>query len=107
MGAIMLTLLHRVNPDKNEYRAGDTAEVLVVPPFYPAEAILTLRRQGVFRIERFTIPQASYTLKVPIEEAWTPNVIVAVDLVGEAPRTNDDGEVDDKLGKRPAVGSQR
>jgi hypothetical protein len=41
----------RLVPDKKEYRAGDTAEVLVVQPFYPAEAILTLRRQGVFKIE--------------------------------------------------------
>ena len=92
-------------PDKKEYHGGDTAEVLVVPPFYPAEAILTLRRQGVFKTERFTIEGASHTLKIPIEDGWTPNVHVAVDVVGQKPRENDAGEPDDKLGKRPAVGS--
>jgi uncharacterized protein YfaS (alpha-2-macroglobulin family) len=94
----------RLLPDRKEYRAGDTADILVVPPFYPAEAIVTLRRQGVFKTERVTIPGASYTLHVPIEEAWTPNVFVAVDLIGQKPRENDQGEADDKLGKRPAVG---
>ena len=77
----------------------------MVPPFYPAEAILTLRRQGVFKTERFTIEGASHTLKIPIEDGWTPNVHVAVDVVGQKPRENDAGEPDDKLGKRPAVGS--
>ena len=36
----------------------------------------------------------SHTLRVPIEEAWTPNVHVQVDLVGAAPRTRDAGEAD-------------
>ena len=33
-------------PDKKEYRAGETAEVLVLAPFAPAEGVLTLRRSG-------------------------------------------------------------
>ena len=36
-------------PDKQEYRAGDTAEVLVLAPFSPAEGLLTLRRSGLVR----------------------------------------------------------
>jgi uncharacterized protein YfaS (alpha-2-macroglobulin family) len=95
----------RLLPDKPQYRGGETAEILVVPPFYPAEGVMTLRRSGIFRVERFTIPGASHTLKVKVEEGWTPNVFVQVDLVGAAPRTNDAGDVDDKLPKRPAVGS--
>jgi uncharacterized protein YfaS (alpha-2-macroglobulin family) len=93
----------RLLPDKKEYRGGDTAEVLVIPPWSPAEGILTLRRAGVIRSERFTITGSSYTLKVPIEDAWTPNVSVAVDLVGTASRTDDNGAIDEKLGRRPAV----
>ncbi|MET0555921.1 MAG: alpha-2-macroglobulin family protein [Vicinamibacteria bacterium] len=94
-------------PDKKEYRAGETAEVLVLAPFTPAEGILTLRRAGLLRHERFTMKESSHTLRVPIEEAWTPGLALQVDLVGSAARTRDDGEIDPKLAPRPAfaVGS--
>ncbi len=91
--------------DKKEYKAGETAEVLVIPPWYPAEATMTLQRNGIVKLERFTMTGPSQTLKVKIEEAWTPDMTVQVDLVGQAPRTTDDGEVDDKLPKRPAFAS--
>ena len=73
-------------PDRKEYRAGDVARLLVVSPFAPAEGVLTLRRSGLVREERFTITSGSHTLEIPIEEAFTPNVHVQVDLVGQAPR---------------------
>jgi uncharacterized protein YfaS (alpha-2-macroglobulin family) len=89
-------------PDKKEYAAGETAEILVLAPFAPAEAVLSLRRSGIVRTERFTMPASSHTARVVIDEAWTPNVHVQVDLVGAAPRTNDAGEADPRLPKRPA-----
>jgi hypothetical protein len=89
-------------PDRKEYRAGDTAEILVQAPFYPAEALLTLRRSGLVRTERFRMNEPSHVVRVPIEEGYTPNVYVQVDLVGAAARTNDKGEEDSKLPKRPA-----
>jgi uncharacterized protein YfaS (alpha-2-macroglobulin family) len=73
-------------PDRKEYRAGDVARLLVVAPFAPAGGVLTLRRSGLLREERFEISSGSHTLEVPIEEAFTPNVHVQVDLVGQAPR---------------------
>ncbi len=73
-------------PDRKEYGAGDVARVLVLAPFAPAEGLLTLRRSGLLREERFSMTGASHTLEIPIEEAWTPNVHVQVDLVGSAPR---------------------
>jgi hypothetical protein len=93
-------------PDRKEYARGDTAEVLVMAPFTPAEGLLTLRRSGIVRTERFTLAGASRTLRIPIEEAWTPNVHVQVDLVGAAPRTNDAGDPDPKLPRRPAFASR-
>ena len=89
-------------PDKQEYRAGDTAEVLVLSPFTPAEGLLTLRRAGLVRHERFTITGSSHTLRVRVEEGFTPNVHVQVDLVGSAPRLRDDGTPDPQLAARPA-----
>lgn len=89
-------------PDRKEYHAGDTAEVLVQAPFTPAEGVLTLRRSGLVRTEHFHMSGPSYTLKIPIEEGFTPNVYAQVDLVGAQARTNDKGETDEKLPKRPA-----
>jgi uncharacterized protein YfaS (alpha-2-macroglobulin family) len=73
-------------PDHKEYKAGDTAQILVQSPFFPAEAVMSLRRSGVLKTERFRMDGPTYTLKVPIEEAWTPNVHVQVDLVGAEDR---------------------
>jgi uncharacterized protein YfaS (alpha-2-macroglobulin family) len=73
-------------PDRKEYRAGDVARVLVLAPFAPAEGVVTLRRSGLLREERFTMSGGSHTLEVPVEDAFTPNVTVQVDLVGRAPR---------------------
>ncbi len=52
----------------------------------PPEGILTLRRSGLLREERFAIAGGSHTLEIRVEEGFTPNVHVQVDLVGKAPR---------------------
>jgi hypothetical protein len=88
-------------PDRKEFRAGDTAKVLVLAPFAPAEGVLTLRRSGLLREERFTMAGGSHTLEVPVEDAFTPNVHVQVDLVGQAPRE----EVGTGAPARPAFAS--
>jgi uncharacterized protein YfaS (alpha-2-macroglobulin family) len=85
-------------PDRREYQAGDTAEILVQAPFYPAEAVMTLRRSGVLESRRFKLDGPTHTLQVPIQESWTPNVHVQVDLVGAVDRS-------DVAAKRPALAS--
>ncbi len=90
-------------PDKKDYKVGETAQILVQAPFYPAEALLTLRQLGIVKSERFTIDSPTYTIKVPIEEGYLPNVHLQVDLVGEAERAKPkDGNPDALLPKRPA-----
>jgi alpha-2-macroglobulin len=89
-------------PDRKDYRAGDTAEILVQAPFYPAEGVLTLRRSGIVSSERFAMDGPSHTLRIPIEEGYTPNLHVQVDLVGAAVRTDNEGAPAEKLPKRPA-----
>jgi alpha-2-macroglobulin len=73
-------------PDRKEYKAGDTAQILVQAPFYPAEAAMTLRRSGIVKVERFRIDGPTYSLRIPIEDVWAPNVHVQVDLVGAETR---------------------
>ena len=78
-------------PNRKDYKAGDTAEILVQAPFYPAEGVLTVRRSGILKLERFRMDQPTTTLRVQIEEGWTPNVHVEIDLVGETERDLSDG----------------
>lgn len=92
-------------PDKKEYALNETAEILVNSPFAPAEGVLTVRRNGIVRAERFMMSEASTILKIPIEEGYLPNIHVQVDLVGTAPRIVYDDERDAKLPPRPAFAS--
>ncbi len=92
----------QIIPSNKEFAPGDVAELLVIAPFSPAEGILTLRREGIVKTERFTIKDSSVTLKIPIEEAYLPNIHAQVDLVGAAERTDDEGEPAPDLAKRPA-----
>src|SRR6185295_10027192 len=84
-------------PSKKEFAPGETAELLGIAPFTPAEGVLTLRREGIVKTERFTMKDSSITLKIPLEEKYLPNITAQVDIVGAEPRTNDKGEVDTKL----------
>lgn len=92
-------------PDKQEYQPGDTAEILVQAPFAPAEGLLTLRRGGILSTERFQMSGSTFTLRIPIDERFIPNLNIQVDLVGAAGRLNSDGEIDATLPKRPAFAS--
>jgi uncharacterized protein YfaS (alpha-2-macroglobulin family) len=92
-------------PNKKDYAPGDVAEILVQSPFENAEGVLTLRRDGLVKTERFSLKGTSAVLKIPIEEKYLPNIYAQVDLVGASPRTDDKGEVDAKLPKRPAFAS--
>ncbi|MGB7210779.1 MAG: Ig-like domain-containing protein, partial [Pyrinomonadaceae bacterium] len=95
----------QIIPSKKDFAPGDVAELLVIAPFTPAEGVLTLRRDGIVKTERFSMKDSSITLKIPLEEKYLPNIYAQVDLVGAATRTNDKGEVDAKLSKRPAFAS--
>lgn len=89
-------------PDKDTYQPGDTANILVQSPFTPAEGILTLRRNGITEERRFTMAEPTTTLQIPVKERHLPNLYVQVDLVGSAPRLDEQGEKDESLPRRPA-----
>lgn len=92
----------QIIPSKKDFAPGDVAELLVIAPFVPAEGVLTLRRDGIVKTERFSMKDSSITLKVPLDERYLPNINAQIDLVGSAARQNDKGEVDPKLSNRPA-----
>lgn len=97
----------QIIPSKKDFTPGEVAELLVISPFVPAEGVLTLRRDGIVKTERFSMKDSSITLKIPVDEKYLPNINAQVDLVGSAARQNDKGEVDPKLSNRPAFASGR
>ncbi|MBX3192977.1 MAG: Ig-like domain-containing protein [Labilithrix sp.] len=88
--------------DKKEYKPGELADILVIAPFTPAEGLLTVRRQGIVHVERFTMTSGSHALKLKLDETLVPNADIRVDLVGAATREDASGTPDPSLKKRPA-----
>jgi alpha-2-macroglobulin len=92
-------------PDQESYQPGETARILVLAPFSPAEGLLTVSRSGLLYTERFRIEESTYTLEIPVVDAYIPNLHVQVDLTGAAPRRDDRGEVVPGVPDRPAYAS--
>ncbi|WP_293271948.1 alpha-2-macroglobulin family protein [Nannocystis sp.] len=89
-------------PDKKEYATGESAKLLVLAPFAPSEGVLTLRREGIVETRRVSLAATSTTIEVPIDDAHAPALELQLDLVGSAPRNQDNGQPDPKLPRRPA-----
>ena len=96
----------QIIPNKKDFVPGDVAELLVISPFTPAEGVLTLRRDGIVKTERFTMKDSSITLKIPLEENICRTFTRRSIWSARKPRTNDKGEVDAETGRtRPAFAS--
>ena len=89
-------------PDRQEYQPGDVAEILVQAPFSPAEGLLTLNHGNILATERFQLENGTAALQIPITEDHISNLWVQVDVVGSAPRTDDEGNALDNVPARPA-----
>jgi uncharacterized protein YfaS (alpha-2-macroglobulin family) len=82
-----------VVPDRQRYAVGDTATVLLAAPFTGAEAWVTVERERVLQQFRIRVTSGTQTLKIPITEAFAPNVYVSVVMVRG--RSAPPGTVDD------------
>lgn len=89
-------------PDKETYQPGEMAQILVQSPFSPAEGLLTVSRSGTLYTQRFTLTDGTATLQIPIAEEHIPNLHIQVDLTGQSPRTDDNGEIISGIPPRPA-----
>ncbi|MCH9683160.1 MAG: hypothetical protein K0V04_17125 [Deltaproteobacteria bacterium] len=88
-------------PDREQYAAGQTAKISVSAPWFPAEGLVTVRRSGIVDEKVIHLDGPSTIVEIPIAEAMTPMISVQVDLVGTAPRRDDDGKADSSLPGRP------
>ena len=75
-------------PDRESYAPGDTAELLLLAPFAPAEGLLLVERDGIVRTERFSLESSMHTLAVPLEDPLTPGAHVHVLLAGAEARAD-------------------
>ncbi len=82
--------------DKKEYNVGDTAKVLVPAPFKGGQALMTIERGGILRVESLGEIGNSETLEIPIKPEYVPTAYVSVMLVKG--RTTDSPTPQFKLG---------
>lgn len=74
-GTIEVTL------DKETYRPGEKARLLVQSPFAAARAWLTLEREGVLSSRVVDLRGATPVVEIPVSEELGPNVFVGVHLL--------------------------
>ncbi|HEX7151939.1 MAG TPA: MG2 domain-containing protein [Thermoanaerobaculia bacterium] len=68
-------------PEKQTYRPGETARIMIKSPWETATALLTTEREGVRTWTPFELTSTQQTITVPISEKDIPNVFVSVLLV--------------------------
>lgn len=73
--------LIKIIPDKNEYKVGQTARVVVQNPYENATALVSIEREGVLDTWVETLKNGQDTLRIAIQENYLPNVYVSVTLV--------------------------
>ena len=68
--------------DKNTYKVGETAEILIPSPFQgPHYALVSVERKGILRHEVLRLTNNSTIYRLPITEEAIPNIYVSVVLV--------------------------
>jgi uncharacterized protein YfaS (alpha-2-macroglobulin family) len=67
--------------DKDSYKPGETARLLVKSPFTEATALITVEREGVIARWTQTLRGGAPLVRVPLDDRAVPNVFVSVVLV--------------------------
>jgi uncharacterized protein YfaS (alpha-2-macroglobulin family) len=67
-------------PDKDVYRPGETANVLLKSPF-PGQALVTVESDRILEASVLTMPGNTTRLELPVRDSWHPNVYCSVMVV--------------------------
>ncbi len=70
-----------LTPERESWKPGETARILIHSPWPNATGLVTLEREGVRSHRSITITSTQDAVEVPITEADVPNVFVSVMLV--------------------------
>ena len=68
-------------PERQTYKPGDTARIMIQSPWEQATALVTTEREGIRSHRQFALTSTQQSISVPITEADIPNVFVSVLLV--------------------------
>lgn len=68
--------------DREVYRQGDTAEVLVNSPVSPVRALLTYEGERILGYRIVALDRQSNTLQIPMEERFSPNIFLHIAIPG-------------------------
>jgi len=68
-------------PEKQTWKPGDTARIMIQSPWESATALVTTEREGIRSQKQFALTSTMQTISVPITEQDIPNVFVSVVLV--------------------------
>ncbi len=71
----------RLVADKQNYKPGDVAHILVTAPLAGMTALVTVERGTVLSHMLLTLPSNSSTISLPITGLYAPNIFVSVTLV--------------------------
>ncbi|MBN2511282.1 MAG: hypothetical protein JXB03_13460 [Spirochaetales bacterium] len=71
--------------DKDEYKSGETARILVKSPIEKGRYLLTLEREGIFWEKIITLEGSASVIEIPVKEEHLPVVYAA--LSSYSPRT--------------------
>lgn len=78
----------RVVADKETYRIGQSARLLVLPPFYPFVGLMTLRNHETIVSSRsFKCEKGFAMVEVPLNEHSVPTMNVQIDAIGKQTST--------------------
>ncbi|MEX1127659.1 MAG: alpha-2-macroglobulin family protein, partial [Vicinamibacterales bacterium] len=68
-------------PERQTYKPGETARIMIQSPWEQATALVTTEREGIRTHRQFPLTSTQQSISVPITEADIPNVFVSVLLV--------------------------
>ena len=66
--------------DKNAYQPEETAMLHINAPF-PGKLLLTVEREKILSYQTFTLKESSTRLKIPVKQAYAPNVYLSAMLI--------------------------
>ena len=83
-------------PERQTYKPGDTARIMIQSPWEEATALVTTERESIKTHRQFRLTSTQQSIEVPITEADIPNVYVSVLLVkGRTTAPNATSDVSD------------
>lgn len=74
MDADMLEL----KPDKQIYKPGDTAKILLQSPIPEGDYLVTVEREGIFSEKKIHVEGSARLVEIPIKEEYLPIVYVSI-----------------------------